>query len=66
MGISLGWNVGIDDTVVVDSIVMTTCMSHLSKPLLDFNSMSKFSNPQTCLSANVVHAYLYEVISSSK
>jgi hypothetical protein len=30
---SLGWNVGIDGTIVVDSIVMTTCMSHFSKPL---------------------------------
>jgi hypothetical protein len=43
MGINLGWNVGIDDTMVVGSIEMTTCMSPFSKPLLDFDSMPKFS-----------------------
>jgi hypothetical protein len=31
-GINLGWNAIIDDTMVVDSIVMTTCMSPFSKP----------------------------------
>jgi len=31
MGINLGWNAGINDTMVVDSIVMTTCMSPFSK-----------------------------------
>jgi hypothetical protein len=41
MGTNLGWNVGIDDTMIVDSIVMTTCMSPFSKPLLDFDSMPK-------------------------
>jgi hypothetical protein len=33
MGISSGWNVRIDDTMVVNSIVMTTCMSPFSEPL---------------------------------
>jgi hypothetical protein len=41
MGINLGWNARIDDTMVVDSIVMTTCMSPFSKPLLDFDLMPK-------------------------
>jgi len=50
------------DTMVIDSIVMTTCMSPFSNPLLDFDSMQKFPPPQTCLFANTVHAYLYEVI----
>jgi hypothetical protein len=39
MGTILGWNEGIDDTMVVDSIVMTTCMSPFSKPFLDFISI---------------------------
>ncbi len=43
IGINSSWNVGIDDTMVVDSIVMITCMSPFSKPLLDFDSMLKFS-----------------------
>jgi hypothetical protein len=41
MGTDSSWNIGIDDTMIVDSIVMTTCMSPFSKPLLDFNSMPK-------------------------
>jgi hypothetical protein len=51
--------------MVIDSIVMITCMSP-SKPLLDFDSMQKFPPSQTCLSTNVVHAYLDEAISPSK
>jgi hypothetical protein len=43
MGINLGWNARIDDTMVVDSIVMITCMSPFSKPFLDFDLMPKFS-----------------------
>jgi hypothetical protein len=43
MGTNLGWNLGIDDTTVIDSIVMTISMSPFSKPLLDFDSMPKFS-----------------------
>jgi hypothetical protein len=42
MGIKSGWNVRIDDTMVVNLIVMTTCTSIFSKPLLDFDSMLKF------------------------
>jgi hypothetical protein len=30
--INLGWNAGIDNTMVVNSIMMTTCMSPFSKP----------------------------------
>jgi hypothetical protein len=51
MGINLGWNVGIDDTMIVDSIVMTTCMSPFSKPFFDFDSMPKnftFTNMLFC------------------
>jgi hypothetical protein len=43
IGIDLGWNVGIDHTMVVGSIEMTTCMAPFSKPLLDFDSMPKIS-----------------------
>jgi hypothetical protein len=39
MGTNLGWNAGIDNTMVVGSIIMTICMSHFSKPFLDFDSM---------------------------
>jgi hypothetical protein len=35
MGIKSGWNAKIDDTMVVYLIVMTTCTSIFSKPLLD-------------------------------
>jgi len=31
MGTNFGWNARIDDTMVVDSIVMTTCISLFSK-----------------------------------
>ncbi len=41
MGTNLSWNVGINDTMVVNSIVMKTCMSPFSKPLLDFDLMPK-------------------------
>jgi hypothetical protein len=43
MAINLAWNVRIDDTMVFDSIAMTTCMSPFSQPLLDFDSMPKIS-----------------------
>jgi hypothetical protein len=43
MGIKLGWNARIDDTMVVDLIVMTTCMSIFFKHFLDFDSILKFS-----------------------
>jgi len=43
MGIKLGWNARIDDTMVVDLNVMTTCMSIFFKPFLDFDSMQKNS-----------------------
>jgi hypothetical protein len=41
MGINLSWNAQIDDTMVVESIVLTTCMSPFSKLVLDFDSMPK-------------------------
>jgi hypothetical protein len=41
MGINLGWNARIDDTMVIDSIIMTTCMSYFLKPLLNFDLMPK-------------------------
>jgi hypothetical protein len=67
MRINLGWNARINDTMVVDSIVMITCMSRFSKGLLDFNSMPKVSTlTKTCLFVNVVHAFLYKMISRSK
>jgi hypothetical protein len=43
MGINSNLNVGIDNTMVVDAIVMTTCMSPFLKPLLNFDTMPKFS-----------------------
>jgi hypothetical protein len=43
MGSNSNWNARIDDTIVVDSIVMTTCMSHFLKPLLDFDLSMIFS-----------------------
>jgi hypothetical protein len=43
MGTNSSCNVKIDDTMVIDSIVMITCMSHFLKPLLDFDLMPKFS-----------------------
>ncbi len=42
MGIKSSWNARINDTMVVDLIVMTTCMSIFSKPFIDFRSMLKF------------------------
>jgi len=43
MGINSNSNVGIDNTMVVDAIVMTTCMSPFLKPLLNFDTMQKIS-----------------------
>jgi len=51
MRIILGWNARINDTMIVDWIVMTTCMSPFSKPLLDFDSMQKKIHPHN-------HAFL--------
>jgi len=45
MGINLGWNAGINDTMVINSIVMTTWISPFSKPLLDFDSTQKNFHP---------------------
>ncbi len=42
MRTNLGSKTTIDDTMVVDSTIMTTCMSSFSNPLLDFDSMLVF------------------------
>jgi hypothetical protein len=52
--------------MVVDLIVMTICMSPFSKPLWTLIQCQKFPYSQTCISANDVHAFLYEAISASK
>jgi hypothetical protein len=42
MGINLDWNAKVNDTMdLVDLIIMITCMSPFSKPLLDFDLMLK-------------------------
>jgi len=65
--INLGWNSKINNTMVIDSKVMTTCMSPFSKPLLDFGLMpKKFTITKTCPFANVVDAFVYEMISPLK
>jgi hypothetical protein len=65
--INLGWNSKINNTMVIDSKVMTTCMSPFSKPLLDFGLMPKqFTVTKTCPFANVVGAFVYGVISPLK
>jgi hypothetical protein len=43
MGANSSSKTMIGDIIVINSIVMTTCMSPFSNPLLDFNLMSKFS-----------------------
>jgi hypothetical protein len=60
MGPNSDWNVGIDDTMVVDIIVMTTCMSPFLKPLLDFDSMPKKFHPHkhAFLQMLFVHFYM--------
>jgi hypothetical protein len=58
MGINLGWNARIDNTMVVGSIVMTTCMSPFSKPLLDFDSMPKFNHKHAFLQMLFMHFYI--------
>jgi hypothetical protein len=42
MGSNLSYNVGIDNTMAIDSIIIT-CISHFLKPLLDFDLMQKNS-----------------------
>jgi hypothetical protein len=58
--INLGWNGIIYDTMVVDSIVMTTCMSPFSKPLSNFDSMQKKStqNKHAFLQMLLMHFYI--------
>jgi hypothetical protein len=41
IGINLGWKLEIEDTMVVNSIIMTICISPFSKPCLDFDYMPK-------------------------
>ncbi len=66
MGVNSCWNAGIDDIMVVDSIVMTTCMSPFSNLFYTLIQCKKISPSQTCLSTNVVHAFLYKAVSSSQ
>jgi len=49
-GNNLGWNVRIDDTMVVDSIVMTTCMSPFSHLFQILTQCQTFPPSQTCIS----------------
>ncbi len=59
---NLGSKAMIGDTMITNSIVMITCMSHFTNHLLDLDSMSKFSTFKIIFFANTTHAYLYEVI----
>ncbi len=43
IGTNLGWKFGVDEIMVVNSIVMTICMSHLSEPLLILIQYQRFS-----------------------
>jgi len=43
IGNNSGFKSVIDDTMVIDSTIMTTCMSRFSNPLLEYDSMLKFS-----------------------
>jgi hypothetical protein len=63
MGTNSGGNVKINDRMVVDLIVMTTCISLFQKPFWTLTQCQNFPPSQTCFSTNVVHASLYEVIS---
>jgi hypothetical protein len=56
MGINSCWNARIDDTMVIDSIIMTTCVSYFPKPLLNFDLMPKFS---TLTKHAFLQMYLY-------
>ncbi len=58
MGTNSRWNAKIDDRMVVDPIVMTTCMSPFSKPFLNFDSMPKFSTVTNMHFANAAHTSL--------
>ncbi len=49
----------IDDTIVTNSTIMTTCMLPFSTLLLDFYYMPKISPSHICFFVNVVHAFLY-------
>jgi hypothetical protein len=65
--INLGWNSKINNTMIIDSKAMTTCMLPFSKPFLDFGSMpKKIIITKTCPFVNVVDAFVYEAISPSK
>jgi len=49
----------IDDTMVTNSTIMTTCMLSFSSLLLDFYYMPKISPSHACLFVNVAHDFLY-------
>jgi hypothetical protein len=56
MGTNSGWNVRIDDTIVVDLIVMTICIPYSQNPFWTFIQCKKIPPSQTCFFANVIHA----------
>jgi hypothetical protein len=60
------WNPKIDNLMVIDLIVMTTCMSPFSKLFVDFDSMPKFSILTNMCFCKFAHAFLFEGISFSK
>jgi hypothetical protein len=52
----------IGDIIIINSTIMTTCMSPFSNPFLDFDSMLKFLTLINMPFVSIAHAYLYEVI----
>ncbi len=62
METNLGSKAVINLIMLINSIVMITCMSPFSNPLLDFNSMLKFLTFTNIFFVNTTHAYLYDVI----
>jgi hypothetical protein len=62
MRINLGWNSKINNTTVIDSKVMTTCMSPFSKPLLDFGLMPKkiIVTKNALLQMLLMHLYMMQ------
>ncbi len=48
-GTNSSWKLKIDNTMVVDSTIVTMCMSQLSKPCLDLDSMPKNPPSNACI-----------------
>jgi hypothetical protein len=62
MGTNLSSKVMIGDTIIVNSTIMTTCMSPFSNRFLDFDSILKFLTLINMPFISIDHANLYEVI----